>query len=114
MPRYMYLIAGDESREASQEEWDKMLQAHNDWQASVEGAGATIVTGEALQPSTTATTVRHGASGPTVSDGPFAEAKEAIGGYYVLECPDFDVALSLAKSLPGEVVEVRPVLDLSG
>jgi hypothetical protein len=112
----MYLIGGDEARaaEATPEDWDKMLQAHRDWQASVEGAGASIVSGEALQPSSSATTVRQGSGGPTVSDGPFAEAKEALGGYYLLDCPDFDVALSLAKSLPGEVVEIRPVVDLGG
>jgi hypothetical protein len=117
MPRYLYLIAGDESMldSATPEDWDKMLQAHNDWQKSVEAAGATMTHGDALHPSGTATTIRHGADGaPTVTDGPFAETKEAIGGYYILDCPDFDVALGLAKSLPGEVVELRPVMDLPG
>ncbi|MFN8168222.1 MAG: YciI family protein [Candidatus Nanopelagicales bacterium] len=110
--RYMFLIYGDESRYAdvSPEVWDEMLQAHNAWSASVVAAGATVVSGEALAQSATSTTVRQTDGGPVLTDGPFAETKEALGGYYVIDCEDLDQALSFARSLPGEVVEVRPVI----
>ena len=110
--RYMFLIFGDEAAMsgATQEQWDEMLQAHNAWGESVHAAGASIVSGEALQPTATATTVRKGAGAPVVTDGPFAETKEALGGYYVLDCTDLDQALALAHSLPAATVEVRPII----
>jgi hypothetical protein len=110
--RYMFLIAADESRFADMtpQMWDDMLAAHNAWGESVHKAGATIVAGDALQPSSTATTVRRNGGSPTVTDGPFAETKEALGGYYVVECADLDQALALARELPAETVEVRPVM----
>jgi hypothetical protein len=70
--------------------------------------------GEGLQPSSTATTVQIRESGePIVSDGPFAETKEQLGGYYLLDCKDLDDALAWAKRIPmpGGTVEVRPVMD---
>ena len=117
MPRYMFLIYGDEAREAamSPAEWDAMIQAHRSWGDSVTAVGATIEHGDPLEPTATATSVRRGADGATVvTDGPFAETKEALGGFYVVSCPDFDVALSLARTLPAQGVEVRPVIDLPG
>jgi hypothetical protein len=67
-----------------------------------------IVSGEPLQPTTTATSIRDG----VVTDGAFAETKEALGGYYLLEAPDMDAALALAKQVPARFggVEVRPVM----
>jgi hypothetical protein len=70
--------------------------------------------GEGLQPSSTATTVHIQPTGdPIVSDGPFAETKEQLGGYYLLDCRDLDDALAWAKRapMPGGTVEVRPVMD---
>jgi hypothetical protein len=70
--------------------------------------------GEGLQPSDTATTVKIQESGdPIVSDGPFAETKEQLGGYYLLDCKDLDDALTWAKKIPMPrgTVEVRPVMD---
>jgi hypothetical protein len=72
------------------------------------------VGGEGLEPSATATTVRIEESGDhLVSDGPFAETKEQLGGYYLLDCKDLDDALSWAKRIPmpGGAVEVRPVMN---
>ncbi|HET7902872.1 MAG TPA: YciI family protein [Candidatus Nanopelagicales bacterium] len=110
--RYMFLLYGDESgmADVTPEQWDQMLQAHNAWAESVQAAGATIVSGEALAPSTTSTTVRKTAGTPTVTDGPFAETKEALGGYYTIDCADLDQALALAHTCPIDVVEVRPVI----
>lgn len=110
--RYLFLLYGDESgmADVTPEQWDQMLQAHNAWSASVAAAGATIVGGEALQPSSTATTIRTGGGSPALTDGPFAELKEALGGFYLIDCADLDQALELARTLPADNVEVRPVL----
>jgi hypothetical protein len=71
--------------------------------------------GAHLQPSEMATTVRHGGSGSLITDGPFADAKEVLGGYYVLEASDLDAALEFAQRIPavrlGGAVEVRPLVD---
>ena len=111
--KYMFLIYSDEAAMAdtTPEQWDQMLQAHNAWAASVGAAGATIHGGDALAPSSTATTVRTGGAAPVVTDGPFAETKEALGGFYIVECADLDQALALAHTLPANTVEVRPVID---
>ena len=78
--------------------------------AQVEALGGRPVTGFALAPSTTATSVR----GDVVTDGPFIEAKEVVAGFMVLEAPDLDVALRIAKLNPATIdggVEVRPLFD---
>ena len=72
-----------------------------------------IVGGHALEPTTTATSIRQNDGGDyTVTDGPFAETKEALGGYYLLEAADLDEAIALAKQVPARFggVEVRPVM----
>jgi hypothetical protein len=72
--------------------------------------------GNGLQPTTTARTVRGGSSGDfTVTDGPFVETKEALGGYYLVEAADLDEAVEIAKHVPvgHGGVEVRPVMVFS-
>ena len=113
--KYMLVLFGDESRwaertpeqiAASMKQWDAFTQ-------EVIDAGV-HVGGEGLQPSATATTVGIQESGePIVSDGPFAETKEQLGGYYLLDCEDLDDAIGWAKKIPmpGGTVEVRPVMD---
>jgi hypothetical protein len=82
-------------------------------------AGERIVGGQALSPTATATTVRVlGARGGevVVSDGPYAETKEALTGFYLLDCADLDEAVALAAQIPGAwhgAIEVRPVADFS-
>ena len=72
--------------------------------------------GAHLQPAETATTVRHGAGGPLVTDGPFADTKEVLGGYYVFEASNLDEALEVAQRIPavrlGGAVEVRPLVQV--
>ena len=71
--------------------------------------------GDALEPTTTATTVRVREGRTLISDGPFAETKEALGGYYLVDCPDLDTAIELAARIPGAAhgsVEIRPVWAL--
>jgi hypothetical protein len=113
--KYLLALFGDESRwaertpeqiQASMKQWDAFTREAVD-------AGV-HVGGEGLQPSATATTVRIQESGePIVSDGPFAETKEQLGGYYLLDCEDLDDAIAWARKIPmpGGTVEVRPVMD---
>jgi len=71
--------------------------------------------GEALQPSTAATSVRVRDGETLVTDGPFAETKEELGGFYLFECKDLDEAIELAARIPGAqqgTIEVRPILEL--
>ena len=71
--------------------------------------------GEALEPTRTATTVRVKDGQTLVTDGPFAETKEALGGFYLLECRDLDEAIEYAAKIPGArrgSIEVRPVWEL--
>jgi hypothetical protein len=69
-----------------------------------------------LQPTETATTVRHRPGKPLITDGPFADAKEALGGYYVLDAANLDEALEFVQRIPavrlGGAVEVRPLVDI--
>ena len=73
-----------------------------------EAHGKSIAGGNALQPTTTATSIRNG----VVTDGPFAETKEALGGFYLVEAADLDEAIAIAKQVPAAAggVEVRPVM----
>ncbi len=72
--------------------------------------------GAHLQPAETATTVRHDPRQPLITDGPFADSKEVLGGYYVLDAADLDEALEFAQRIPalrlGGAVEVRPLVDV--
>ena len=88
------------------------MQAHGRFSEQVVELGGKIVGGEALQPTATATSIR----GDVVTDGPFAETKEALGGYYLIEAADLDQALAIAKVCPAPYggVEVRPIMDTSG
>jgi len=118
MTQYLYTIYGDESQlaKATPEDWAMMLKAHGEFSEQVAKLGGTIVDGNALQPTSTATTVRGQMSGsPSITDGPFAETKEALGGYYLIEATDLDQAISFAKLVPTTgCVEVRPIADTSG
>ena len=74
------------------------------------------VGGAHLQPGDTATTVRHGGVEYLITDGPFADTKEVLGGYYVLDASDLDAALEFAQRIPavrlGGAVEVRPLVEI--
>ena len=111
MSQYLILIYEDEAgyETATPEVMNEVMQAHNDFAAQVEQHGAKLLGGEALQPTGTATSVRGGSD---VTDGPFAETKEALGGFYLIEAPDLDTALAIGKLCPARFggVEVRPVM----
>jgi hypothetical protein len=113
--KYLLTLYGDESRFADMTP-EQRAQGMRAWDAYTKDAvdAGVHVGGEGLQPSSTATTVHIKQSGDhLVSDGPFAETKEQLGGYYLLDCKDLDEALAWAKRIPmpGGTVEVRPVMD---
>jgi hypothetical protein len=116
MPQYLFLLYDDESRwaAATDEEIAAELTRHGVFAEAVAATdGARIVGGEALQSTQTASTLRRdgATSEPLLTDGPFAETKEALGGYYLIEARDLDQALELAKVCPVSQggVEVRPI-----
>ncbi|MGW5318657.1 YciI family protein [Nocardia thailandica] len=111
MSKYLVLIYEDESAyaSASPAELEEVFADHVAFQ---EIAGDARLGGHALTPTSTATSIRRGPDGDFVlTDGPFAEAKEALGGFYLLEAPDLDAAIALARRVPARYggVEVRPI-----
>jgi hypothetical protein len=111
--KYMMLIAGSEEGWAhlSAEEQGALYGRIGAWWGEQMAAGR-IVEGHQLEDSATATTVRIAPDGgTTVTDGPFVEGKEMVGGYAILDVADLDAALSVASSWPApDVLEVRPIL----
>jgi len=114
--KYLCTIYGDESQMANStpEQMNEMLAAYG---AFGEEAGDVILGGEGLQPTSTATTVRVRDGKRMLTDGPFAETKEQLGGFYLLECNSLDEAIDWAAKIPGAQfgsVEVRPVMNYEG
>jgi hypothetical protein len=112
--QYMLLIYDDQTKwpQLSEEEYGKVYEEY----ASVARDKATKHSAQ-LQGSETAKTVRmNGGGEPLVTDGPFAETKETLGGYYLVEADSIDDALALAAKIPsarfGGSVEVRPVVEM--
>ena len=113
MAQYAILIYEDESSyaDASPEVWQQMMEAHGRFSQQVGEKGGKILGGEALQPTSTATSIR----GDVVTDGPFAETKEALGGFYLIDAKDLDEAIDAAARIPGArhgFIEIRPILEL--
>jgi len=117
MAKFLALIYGDERRweSMSAQEQQRIDEGHRTFN---EKAGPAVLFGAALDLKASPVTLRAGSSAgrrPTVTDGPFTEAKEVVGGFYLLEAPDFNAAVALAEQFP-EVefdhsgVEVRPLL----
>lgn len=116
MAKYMLLIYGNEQRWADMtpEDMSEIDAGHRGFWAR---AGSSILASGQLEPMSLATTLRSGADGrPSVTDGPFLESKEVVGGFYLLEATDLDEAISLAREL-AEVkhdhsgVEIVPLVD---
>jgi hypothetical protein len=114
--RYLLLLYGDESGWEGPPTDEAMaeMELWSAYSAAVTEAGV-FVSGEGLEVSSAATTVRAAGGDIVLSDGPFAETREQLGGFYLLECRDLDEALEWAKRMPslprGGAVEVRPVMD---
>ena len=93
-------------------EFGAFMKGYADFGETIQKAGK-FVAGDALQPTTTSTTVAVRAGKVDTTDGPFAETKEQLGGYYLLDCTDLDEALKYAAMIPSAKhgrVEVRPVM----
>lgn len=113
--QYMCLIYSAENSgpQPGSEEFGAYIQAFNDFNARAEADGVHVA-GHALQPVVTATTVTTASGTPEMMDGPFAETKEQLGGYYILDCKDLDEALRYAAMIPTARhghIEVRPVMS---
>ena len=109
MAQYLVLIYEDEAGwQAGGPAAEAGMAAHTEF---AQKHGDVLRGGEALQPTGTATSIRDG----VVTDGPFAESKEALGGYYLIEADDLDQALAVAKDVPAPFggVEVRPIMAFS-
>jgi hypothetical protein len=114
--RYIMLIYNDEAVAArrSQTENEAVMQAYYAFSNEVRQRGA-FLSGEPLQPTSMATTVRLRDGQALTSDGPFAETREQLGGFYILECKDLDEAIELAAKIPTAKegsIEIRPILEL--
>jgi hypothetical protein len=112
--KYAFTIYGDESQResATPEEMAAMSQAYGEFTQEVQAKGIYLA-GEGLYPTPTATTVRVRGGERNVTDGPYAETKEQLGGFYVLDCKDLDDAIEWAAKIPGSQfgsVEIRPVM----
>jgi hypothetical protein len=114
MAKYLILIYENESgyADATPQVWQQAMESHGRFAAQAAEQGVRILGGEALQPVAAATSIR----GDVVTDGPFAETKEVVGGFYLIEARDLDQALAVAKLCPAPYggVEVRPIMDTSG
>ena len=111
--QYMLLIYSDESARETmgKEQVNQMMAAYGAYTEAMRKAGV-MSAGDRLQPAATATTVRVKGGKTEVLNGPYAETKEQLGGYYIIDVPDLDAALSWAARCPGAsggTLEVRPV-----
>ena len=114
--KYLLMIYGDEAAmgRASEADRNTMFAAYGAYTGAMRAAGA-MVSGERLHPSASATTVRIKDGKTSVLNGPYAEIKEQLGGYYLIEAPDLDAAISWAARCPGAsagAMEIRPVFAM--
>ena len=111
--KYILLIYGAESEweSMSREEMEKVYAEHGAYAEAMEKAGV-MRGGAELKPTTTATSIRFGNGRPRTVDGPFAETKEQLGGYYLIEVDNLEQAIEWAEKMPGMTsgtVEIRPL-----
>ena len=115
--RYMCLIYENEAMvaERSESEQAAVMEGYMTFTNAVIEAGV-MEAGDPLLETTTATTIRVRDGKRSTTDGPFAETREQLGGYYILNCRDLDEALGYAAQIPGAesgCVEVRPIMEMS-
>lgn len=112
--QYMLLIYSEEGKgpQPGSDEWGPFMQGYMSFTEKTKADGA-FIAGDALQPAATATTITKRDGNTQTHDGPFAETKEVLGGYYLLECADLDTALAYAAEIPTVEygrIEVRPIV----
>ena len=111
--RYAMLVCNDENAAVDPDESSATSAAFTAFAEEME-ARSVLVAKERLRPTSTATTVRVRNGEVVVADGPFAETKEQIAGFYLMECKDLDEAIGIAAKIPGAAlgtIEVRPVWE---
>ncbi|MGH8528046.1 MAG: YciI family protein [Gammaproteobacteria bacterium] len=116
--RYLMMICSDEKRIAavSEAEGSALLAEYGKFMEEMSKRGV-LQGGERLRPTTDATTVRVQSDKVLTSDGPFAETKEQLGGYFMVDCKDKDEAIEIASKIPGArlgTIEVRPIWEMDG
>jgi hypothetical protein len=116
--KYLCLIYEDESiwTKRSQEENGKVSAAYGAYTRDIQASGH-MLGGDALQPTQTASTVRVRNGKVSTTDGPFAETKEQLGGFYLIEAKDLNDAIQVAARIPAAAtgsIEVRPIMDTTG
>ena len=114
--KYFVLLAGygemPDWTELTPDEQEAGMAKHVAFDEACEARdGVQIVSAEALGDGATATTLRTRGGQMATTDGPFAEAAEQIGGYYLIDAPDLDTVIELCRILPAYDIEIRPVLD---
>ena len=112
--QYLLMCCFDEKRwdALPEAERESIMKQYGEWIEATSRTGQYLA-GAKLQSSACATTVRASKGKPTLVDGPFAETKEQLGGYHVIDCGDLDEALAIASRIPtiqfGGAIEVRPL-----
>jgi hypothetical protein len=112
--RYVLLVCDDENVELSPEGVEERYAAYTAVQDEMEARGM-LVSRERLRPTSSSTSVRVRDGGLVIADGPFAETKEQIAGFYVIDCEDLDEAIEIASKVPAArwgTIEVRPVWEM--
>jgi hypothetical protein len=113
----MLLIYGDEKQWGKMSEPEKaaIFKQYGEFTQSIRTSGA-FLAGDPLQPTSTATTVRGKNGKAVTTDGPYAETREQLGGYYIVNAKDLDEAISIASRIPsvrvGGAIEVRPIMEM--
>jgi hypothetical protein len=113
--RYLLLIYQDEVARSQLSEEEQAVEYQDYFAFSVESEKRGVAAGAALMPTNSATTVRVRNGKTLTTDGPFAETKEQLGGYFVLHCDDLDEAIEIAAKIPGArhgSIEIRPVMEI--
>ena len=114
--QYMLMCCFDERKWETlpESERRRVMDEYREWVQNT-GKSGHYCGGAKLKSTSSATTIRGNNGRPTIVDGPFAETKEQLGGYHLLECKDLDEAISIANGIPtlrvGGTIEVRPLED---
>ncbi len=117
--KYFVLLVGEGSESGP---WDELTPDQQQQEMAKHGAfseacdertGVEMLGGEALGDGSMATTLRTSGGELTVTDGPYAEAAEQIGGFYIVDAPDIDTLIDLCRILPAYDIDIRPILDVA-
>ena|SRR5579859_7009977 len=115
--RYMFLIYTNESTDASATpaEQEQSMKDYDAFGKEAESRGL-LLAGDALHPTSTATTLRVRDSKTLTTDGPYVETKEQLGGFYILNCKDINEAIEMGSKIPGArhgSIEIRPIMEFN-